>query len=76
MMTAEAEENPAATVRRTLRSGARATLGTPLRAAAGAPYVSLVNIATDHPLAGSRLPWAFDERHATVLELRPPGSGS
>ncbi len=47
-MTAEAEDDPAAAVRRILRRVARAALGTLLRNAAGAPYVSLVNVATDH----------------------------
>jgi hypothetical protein len=47
-MTAEAEEDPAATVRRTARSVSRAALGTLLRETGGAPYVSLVNVATDH----------------------------
>ena len=47
MMTAEAEEDPAATVRRTVRAAAQAALGTLLRNG-GAPYVSLVNVATDH----------------------------
>jgi putative heme iron utilization protein len=47
-MTAEADHDPAASARRILRSVARAALGTLLRDAAGAPYVSLVNVATDH----------------------------
>jgi heme iron utilization protein len=47
-MTAEAVENPAAAVRRTARSVPRAALGTLLRGTGGAPYVSLVNVATDH----------------------------
>jgi heme iron utilization protein len=47
-MTAEAVENPAAAVRRTARAVPRAALGTLLRGTGGAPYVSLVNVATDH----------------------------
>jgi len=47
-MTTEAVEDLAATVRRTVRSVPRAALGTLLRETGGAPYVSLVNVATDH----------------------------
>jgi putative heme iron utilization protein len=47
-MTAEAVENPATPVRHTARSVPRAALGTVLRGTSGAPYVSLVNVATDH----------------------------
>ena len=47
-MTAETEPDPAASARRILRRVARAALGTLLRDAGGAPYVSLVNVATDH----------------------------
>jgi hypothetical protein len=47
-MTAEAVENPAATVRHTARSVPHAALGTVLRGAGGSPYVSLVNVAIDH----------------------------
>lgn len=46
-MTAAAD-SPAATVRHLVRSTSRAALGTVLRDAAGAPYVSLVSVATDH----------------------------
>lgn len=42
------EPDPAATARRIVRSTARGALGTVLRDADGAPYVSLVLIATDH----------------------------
>jgi heme oxygenase (biliverdin-IX-beta and delta-forming) len=47
-MTAEPEHNPAVSARRIVRKVARAALGTLLRDAGGAPYVSLVNVATDH----------------------------
>ncbi|MGH6912636.1 MAG: HugZ family protein [Geminicoccales bacterium] len=43
-----AADSPAATVRHLVRSTARAALGTVLRDAAGAPYVSLASVATDH----------------------------
>ncbi|MDX1539892.1 MAG: DUF2470 domain-containing protein [Geminicoccaceae bacterium] len=42
------EEDPAATVRRIVRSTDRAALGTRLKDMDGAPYVSLVLAATDH----------------------------
>lgn len=42
------EEQPAETVRRIIRSVARAALGTIVRESGGAPYVSLVLVAADH----------------------------
>ena len=79
-MTAEAVENPAATVRRTARSVPRAALGTLLRGTGGAPYVSLVNVATDHDgapllllsdLADHTRNLAVDERASLLFD----GSG-
>lgn len=43
-----AEETPAQTIRRIVRSAPRAALATVLRESGGAPYVSLVSLATDH----------------------------
>jgi putative heme iron utilization protein len=42
------EESPVRTVRRLMREALRASLGTLVRDSGGAPYVSLVLIATDH----------------------------
>ena len=47
-------EDPAASVRSTARAAVRTSLGTLLRATGGAPYVPLVNVATDHD--GAPLP--------------------
>ena len=43
-----AKDSPAHTARRIIREALRGSLGTLLRDAAGAPYVSLVLVATDH----------------------------
>jgi len=47
-MTAEAGGDPASIARQMVRSVARAALGTLSTTAAGFPYVSLANVATDH----------------------------
>ena len=87
-MTAEAEEDPAATVRRTARAVPRAALGTLLRETGRASYVSLVNVATDHdgvPLLLSNLAdhtrnLAADERASLLFdgagERRDPLAGA
>lgn len=43
-----AKDSPAHVARRVIREALRASLGTLMRDAAGAPYVSLVLVATDH----------------------------
>lgn len=63
-----AEETPAQTIRRVVRSVPRGALATVLRGSGGAPYVSLVSVATDHDGAPLLLLSALAEHTRNLRE--------